>query len=351
MAFEPDYHYIIDVASNKKPERLPLYEHQIDASFIEKIMDEPLDMETRDFSELSNSYEKICKFWKMMTYDTISFEVLVCPILPDHGALYGGKPGSIQNRDDFQKFPFDEIPEIFWNFWTPHIEAIKKAIPSGMKLVGGVGNGVFEISEDLVGYEYLCLLMYDDPDLFADLYVKIGDLMSTLWTQLLERYGDLFAVCRMGDDLGYKLSTMLAPDTIIKHIIPQYRRIIDLIHGAGKRFLFHSCGNIFSVMEDVIEAGIDAKHSNEDIIAPFSKWIDLYSDRIGFFGGIDLNLLCLEEPQTVFQEIVRLGQEFRNKARGYAVGSGNSIPDYIPVENYLAMIEAVKEIRRIELKG
>jgi len=77
----------------------------------------------------------------------------------------------------------------------------------------------------------------------------------------------------------------------------------------------------------------------------------LYSDRIGFFGGIDLNLLCLEEPQTVFQEVVRLGQEFRNKARGYAVGSGNSIPDYIPVENYLAMIEAVKEIRRIELKG
>ena len=46
---------------------------------------------------------------------------------------------------------------------------------------------------------------------------------------------------------------------------------------------------------------------------------------------------------------MRLGVQFRSSARGFALGSGNSIPDYIPVDNYLALVEAAKEIRRREL--
>jgi uroporphyrinogen decarboxylase len=59
---------------------------------------------------------------------------------------------------------------------------------------------------------------------------------------------------------------------IKKHIIPQYRRIVELIHGADRPFLWHSCGNIFSIMDQVIAIGINAKHSNEDVIAQFEKW-------------------------------------------------------------------------------
>ncbi|GAH43897.1 unnamed protein product, partial [marine sediment metagenome] len=63
------------------------------------------------------------------------------------------------------------------------------------------------------------------------------------------------------------------PGDIKSMIIPQYKKIVDLVHSYGKPFLLHSCGNIFSVMEDIISiAGIDAKHSNEDEIAPFSMW-------------------------------------------------------------------------------
>lgn len=346
MKFEPDYRHIIDAASNKKPTRLPLYEHGIDLSFIANVLDEDIEPQSNDKKDLCCSYTKQCQFWREMTYDTISFEAQICPILPDHGAIYGGRPGPIQNRDDFRKYPFDEIPEIFWDYWTPHFEAMKEVIPPGMKAIGGCGYGVFEISEDLVGYEPLCILMYDDPDLFSDLYVKIGDLMTKLWAKLLDLYGNLFAVCRMGDDLGYKKSTLLAPETIIEHIIPQYQRIISLAHYAGKPFLFHSCGNIFSIMDSVIEAGIDAKHSNEDNIALFNKWIELYNDRIALFGGIDVNLLCLDDPKTIYDLVFEKGKEFRKTAKGFAIGSGNSIPDYVPVEGYMAMIDAVKEIRK-----
>jgi uroporphyrinogen decarboxylase len=348
MDFQPDYRHIVDAARNRKPSRLPVYEHIIAPEIMAQVLGVemtcpgPGDGEPafRDF------YAKVCRFWRHMTYETVSFEGTIVDIVPDHGAILGGRPGPIQNRDDFKRYPFDELPDLYWKQWTPHLEALAKELPEGMKALGGCGNGVFEISEDLVGYEYLCLLMFDDPELFAEIYVTIGNLMTKLWSQMLDRYGHLFAVCRMGDDLGYKTSTLLAPETIVQNILPQYARIVSLIHGAGKPFLLHSCGSIFSVMEEILKTGIDAKHSNEDQIAPFGRWIELYNDRIGLFGGIDLNLLCTQDRQTVFNEVVRQGSEFRVKAKGYALGSGNSIPDYVPVENFVALVEAAKEIRR-----
>jgi uroporphyrinogen decarboxylase len=284
-----------------------------------------------------------------MTYDTVSYEVCITEILPDHGAIMGGKPGPIQNRDDFERYPWGELPQRFWEVADRRFETLGRCLPQGMKALGGVGNGVLEISEDLVGYEYLAYMMVDDPELFADLYRRIGDLMVEVWRVFLERHADHFAICRFGDDLGFKTGTLLAPKTIVEHIIPQYRRVVGLIHAARRPFLFHSCGNIFSIMDDVIEtAGINAKHSNEDVIAPFDEWISRYSDRIGLLGGIDVDILCQKTPDEIFDRVVALGRRFRERANGYALGSGNSIPDYVPVDGYLAMIRAAQQIRRDE---
>jgi uroporphyrinogen decarboxylase len=132
-------------------------------------------------------------------------------------------------------------------------------------------------------------------------------------------------------------------------ILPQYKRVIDLIKQAGKPFLWHSCGNVLSIMDDVITLGIDAKHSNEDAIAPFDKWISLYGDRIGLLGGIDVDFLCTQDAGEITKTVFEKGKRFRMTAQGYALGSGNSIPDYVPVDGYLALVEAANQIREGEL--
>jgi uroporphyrinogen decarboxylase len=142
---------------------------------------------------------------------------------------------------------------------------------------------------------------------------------------------------------------LVAPRTIREHIIPQYKRVVDLVHNSGRPFLWHSCGNIFCIMDDIIDISIDAKHSNEDVIAPYDEWISLYGDRIGLLGGIDVDLLCQKTPEEILDRVVELGHRFRSQAWGYALGSGNSIPDYVPVEGYLAMIKAAQQIRRNEI--
>ncbi len=345
--FQPDSDNILEVLYNRKPKYLPLYEHNIDRPFIEKVLGQTLSPDEQNLEELIEYYRIVTGFWKDCTYDAFSFEAGICPILPGHGAIMGGT-GPIQTRVDFEHYPFEEIPALFWKTYTPHLEAIRRVMPQGMKAYGGCGYGIFETAQDLVGFESLCMLQFIDPDLFRDLFAKIGDLFVILWNQMTERYSDIFVFYRMGDDLGYRTGTMLDPETIRKYILPQHKRVIDIAHNKGKKFLLHSCGNIFTIMDDILTNGIDAKHSNEDQIAPFKVWIEKYNDRIGLFGGFDMNELILNPYDVVYEKVLREGTEFRKMTKGYALGSGNSIPDYMSVDGFMAMIAAVQKIRELE---
>jgi len=347
--FIPNYHNMMDVMDNRRPARLPLYEHIISPSIMEKIMGVSFSsLMQGGVSDRLEFARQFCRFFKEMTYDTVSYEVCIVDILPGHGAIMGGRPGPVQNRRDFETYPWDKLPDLYWDVATRQFDAIAAELPPGMKAVGGVGNGVLELSEDLVGYEYLAFMQADEPELYADLHVKIGDLMTVIWKRFLERYFESFAICRFGDDLGFRSSCLVSPSVIREHILPQYRRVMSVIKGAGKPFLWHSCGCIFEVMEDVIALGINAKHSNEDAISPYERWIEDYGNRIGLLGGIDLDILCQKTPDEVYRTVLERGRRFRAMAQGYALGSGNSIPDYVSVDGYLAMVRAVQSLRAEE---
>ncbi len=350
MEFIPDYRYFEDVMYNRRPARLPLYEHIICIPVMEQILGEQFgELAYGNESDRLEFFRKYTGFFKQMTYDAVSFESCITSILPEGGALLGGKPGPIQSRKDFEAYPWDELPGMYWAKAAPLFDALTKVMPKGMKAVGGIGNGVFEISEDLVGLEYLPFMQMDDPELYTDLFRKIGDLMCAIWREFLSRYKHIFVACRFGDDLGFRTSLLTDPSTIRNHIIPQYKRVIDLVHACKLPFIWHSCGCIFEIMDDILALGINAKHSNEDSIVPFETWIDKYGKRIGLLGGFDMDFLCTASPDGVFARVVEDGQRFRQLAGGYALGSGNSIPEYVPGENYLAMIRAAQRVRSMKI--
>lgn len=344
--FTPDYTNIVHAARNIRPKRMPIYEHVISVAVMEKIMNKKfMGLYCGNRDEKREFYRNYNNFYKIMGYDTVTLECCIGPVMPGSGALGGHKPGVIKDRGDFERYPWDEVPDLYFKTYSQEFELLAEEMPEGMKAIGGVGNGVFECVQDIVGYMDLCYIAADDSELYRDLFKAVGNVMYNIWERFLHRYGDTFAVCRFGDDLGFKSATLIPPADIREHIIPQYKRIIDLVHSYNKPFLLHSCGKIFDVMEDIISiAGIDAKHSNEDQIAPFSEWVDKYGDRIGNFGGVDTDHLCRKSEQEI-KGIVRDVIQYSVNHGGFALASGNSIPDYVPVEGYLAMVEAAREIR------
>lgn len=343
--FKPDYMNLQRAARNIECERFPLYEHSVAPCVAEAILGRRFsDLLHGDFADKKEYFRLFCEFYQKMGYDTISFEASSRGTLIDGGALDCHKKGAIQTRQDFERYPFDEIPTIYRQRYDEQFRALAESLPPGMKAVGGVGNGVFELIQDLVGYMDLCYMSEDDPDLYAALFARIGKMSLTIWEDFMKTHSDAFCVLRFGDDLGFKSNTLISAEDIRTHVIPQYKPIIDLVHSYNKPFLLHSCGNIFPVMEDLIAAGIDAKHSNEDQIAPFPVWTERYGDRIGNFGGIDTDALC-RLPKPEMREYISEVVAKSKGHGGFAFGSGNSIPPYVPVEQFLTMNEVVRELR------
>lgn len=343
--FEPNYQHLIDAAYNREASRLPLYEHGFDSGVVEMVIDKPVkSLISGSYKERVEAWQRIAECGIKLGYDCIPFERGICSLVQNGRGLEGLGETLIHTQDDLDKFPWEEKRDEYIQLFEMDFDALREALPPGMKAIGGAANGLFETIQDFVPYQNLVFLQVDEPEVYQQLWQRIGTLMHEVWSWVLENHADSFAVCRFGDDLGFKSSTLLQPDDIRQHVLPQYKRIIDLIHSHDKPFLLHSCGNIHAVMDDIIATGIDAKHSNEDTIDTFDVWVQRYGDRIGNFGGVEMNLMTLNTPEEVKTYVHELLPKVVGHG-GIAIGTGNQISPYTEPANWIAMTEAVREFR------
>ena len=99
-------------------------------------------------------------------------------------------------------------------------------------------------------------------------------------------------------------------------------------------FLVENCESI-----DLIDfVGIDAKHSWEDAILPVTEAKKRYGGRIAILGGVDMDVLARGDEEEVRAYTRRVIREC-GPGEGYALGSGNSLVNYVKVQNYLAMLD------------
>jgi uroporphyrinogen decarboxylase len=143
----------------------------------------------------------------------------------------------------------------------------------------------------------------------------------------------------LGDDMGFKTQTMISPRHMQQYVFPYQRRLAEIAHSHDLPFLLHACGNLERIMPTLIEeVGIDAKHSFEDVIMPVTEAKRRYGDQIAILGGVDVDYLCRHSEAEV-RAYTRHILDACMPGGGYALGTGNSVANYIPVRNYLAMLD------------
>jgi uroporphyrinogen decarboxylase len=241
--------------------------------------------------------------------------------------------GPIASWDDFEKYPWPELDKVDYSM----VEFMARQVPEGMGLFICPSSGFLEVPLDtLLGYENMALLLYDDPKLVKAVVDRCGELLLGWYRHAasLPNVRGFF----QGDDMGFKTQPLVGPETLRELILPWHKKAAQLAHDRSQLYLFHSCGQIDSIMDDLIdEVKIDAKHSFEDIICPVADFKKKYGGRVAVLGGIDVHKLCtLSEPEL--RKEVRRTLDACMPGGRYALGSGNSVANYIPVRNYLAMI-------------
>jgi uroporphyrinogen decarboxylase len=199
-----------------------------------------------------------------------------------------------------------------------------------------IPGGVFEWTTWLMGLTPFCFALVEQPDLVDAIIHKVGDTIYAVAADILEEpgVGGLF----LGDDLGFNSGTMVSPGVLREKFLPHIRRIVDLTHQADKLFVFHSCGDMYAVMEDLIEMGIDAKHSFEDKIRPVEDVYRAYGSRLALIGGVDMHLMA-SGTEAEIRRRTREILDVCGVGGGYVLGTGNSAANYIPLAHYEAMID------------
>jgi uroporphyrinogen decarboxylase len=345
---KPDYHRFLQVVRRKRPDRVPLIELAVAPEVVNVLLDEPAAATGDPRVDLAAAVERNVRMHHRLGYDVVK----VSAPIPwdvrrldgeDDAALSSGTRawldehhGPIGSLDDFERFHWPTQNDVDFS----PVEAAIDVLPDGMALIGFSG-GVLEFAMDLVGMERLMLASVREPGLVNAVIDRVG---QTIY-KVFEAYCQIESVCAiwLGDDLGHKHGPLVSPKLLKAQVFPWYKRFADLAHQHGRPFLLHTCGNTESIMPALVEeVGIDAKHSFEDGIQPVERFIDQWGEKIAVFGGVDVHLLSVGDDEAIRARTLEI-LEYAAPRGGYAAGSGNSIPNYVPPENYLTMIEAVAE--------
>jgi uroporphyrinogen decarboxylase len=342
---EPDFEQFLKVLRREgTPSYLPFYEHIASAGFIATRTETDYQNMPVDSDIFLQTH---VDFWLGLGFDCVPLERgLLCPLHRDKAghddALSHGSEASvvIRNREDFETYPWpDESAPI--NFEP--FEKVAKLLPDGVKIAGGVCAGPYEWAAMMMGTIGMSYLMADDPELVGMVFEKIGSLHIAANRVLAQM--DFIGAHRQGDDLGFKTSTFLPPDRLREWVFPTYKAMVDIAHGAGRPFILHSCGNLAEVYDDLADCGIDAKHSFEDVIMPVGEFKKQYGDRMTPVGGLDVDLICRGTKDEIRKYTIEHIEECWSD--GYwALGTGNSLTDYMPLENYITVLETGLEVTR-----
>jgi uroporphyrinogen decarboxylase len=345
----PDAGRTIDVLMGRaKEEHVPLVEYLVDDLVRRPIVTELLGgtwVEPVDRATQRAYLDSYIAFWYRMGYDFVRFEQglgfeVRRQLAPDTApgsekerAWLDEHQGAIQSWDDFEQYAWPTVEEMdFYAF-----EYIDAHLPEGMGLVTCHAGGLFEHLSQIMSLEGLCLALYDQPDLVRAVADRVGMLLVAFYHHLLD-LEHVVAVFQ-GDDMGFRTSTLVAPEALRSYVLPWHEWFAALAHEHGVPYFLHSCGNVEAIMEDLIgRVGIDGKHSFEDAIVPVEAFQARYGQQIAVLGGVDVDILAAGTAEAVRRRTRALIETCGPRGR-YAVGSGNSIPSYVPVKNYLAMVD------------
>jgi len=339
---QPDFNRFLKVLRREgEPDRVPFSELYHDPEIMTAIQGPP-DGPPEDVDAWARWW---VKFWRSHGYDYVTGRLAIAfprtgPTAPDTAILSRGERGWVDESkgplaswEDFERYPWPEVTD---EAFRP-LEALSRYLPEGMQIVPMIPGGPLENLTFLMGYETFVYALADDPSLVAAIAEKVGDTLVDIVKRSVsfETVGAQW----LNDDMGFRSGPLASPEVLRKHVFPYQRRMCEIAHAAGKPILLHSCGNLRVIMDELIDdVGIDAKHSFEHVIEPVWEAKRAWGARVALLGGVDMHVLAGGTEDEVRAYTRRCIEECA-PGGGWALGSGNSVANYVPVRNFLAMLD------------
>lgn len=234
---------------------------------------------------------------------------------------------------------------------APHrLQSLREAVKrfKGKRAIVFLTHDGFEFPHYLrSGMENLLLDYYDNPRLAHELAEMVIDYKVRLMKRAIREGADAVV---SGDDYANQHGTVMSPQHFREFVLPYLKRSIDAAHDEGVPFIKHTDGNIWAILDDMVQAGIDAL----DPIEP-AAGMDIgevkakYGDRIAVIGNVDCSFVLTRGTVEEVEEAVKETIAKASPRGGHILASSNSIHPAVKPENYKAMVETARKYGRYPL--
>ncbi len=183
--------------------------------------------------------------------------------------------------------------------------------------------------------------MLDEPELVYDMFMTSADL--TIETAKILNSIDYKADgIWLWGDIAYKNGPLFSPKCYRELLMPAHKKICDFAHSIGWKVIYHTDGYILPLMNDLIEAGIDALQPIEaKCNLDVRELKQSVGKRLTLFGNIDIRVL--KGSKEEIEEEVKSKLPVAKEGSGYIYHSDHSVPPSVSFENYKFTLEMIRK--------
>ena len=210
-------------------------------------------------------------------------------------------------------------------------------------LVGGFGP----ILGRWGSYQEWMYTIAADPDYVLAFYERKIENLLTNAELYAQAVGDNVDVVWWGEDFGTQRGLMISPQMFDEMVAPYYKRLFDWVHeNTSWKVFFHCCGAIQPIIGTLVDCGVDILNPVQTTAAGMdpAQLKAEYGDRLAFWGGgIETQTVLPFGSKKEIREQVRERIQTFGPGGGFIFAATHNIHHDAPIDNLLAMFEAVRE--------
>lgn len=207
----------------------------------------------------------------------------------------------------------------------------------------GMWSCFFHLVADYFGMENYFIKMYEAPEIVEAVTERVVDFYVQANDKFFAGLGDRADVMFFGNDFGTQLDLFISPEMFRRFVLPGFKKIIAVGKKYNKKILLHSCGSIYRIIPDLIDAGVDAIHPIQaKAVGMSADELKQYKNDLAFVGGIDAQSFFVNStPDEIAREVDRV-RSILGPSIVISPSHERILPN-VPAENVLAMARAAKK--------
>jgi uroporphyrinogen decarboxylase len=212
---------------------------------------------------------------------------------------------------------------------------------------GGKRALVFSTSDFFVtswelrgGLDRLLIDYMENAQLAHELARLSTDYYKELASEAVDRGADAVI---FGSDLAFNTNTLMSPAQFDEFIAPYLKELVDAVHRRGGKVIKHSDGNVWPILDRLIEIGFDGIHPIQPQCMDLKEVKKHCGDRVCLLGNIDCIDILPSGTEEDVEEAVKQAIKDAGPGGGYILCSSNTIHPGCKPENYIAMVKATQK--------